>query len=145
MNYLLFPLIIVSISCAAGHVKDDKCKVAISGTGIELMDEMHESMKIDMNSIEEEKTRTELIYNEPVDAVLARQYAAESYKKSPEKWLSAKDYMDTYTDYNPRNLIIKFIFKNKEGKEDIFLVSAITNDYECNVRFNGYIIVKREF
>ena len=76
---------------------------------------------------------------------MARQYASESYKKTPDKWLSIKDYIDTYTAYNARNLLIKFTFKNKENKEDIFLASAITNDSECNVRFNGYIIIKREF
>lgn len=145
MKYWLFLLIIVSTACVAGHAKDDNCKAAISGTGIALMDEMHESMLINMNSIEKEKTKTELIYNEPVNAVLARQYAIESHKKTPEKWLSVKDYIDTYTEFNTRNLIIKFTFKNKENREDIFLVSAITNDYECNVRFNGYIIIKREF
>lgn len=145
MKYLLLPLIIVSTACIADPIKDDNCKAAISGTGIELMDEMHDLMQIDINSINEDKTKTELLFNEPVSHVLATQYANDSYMKKQKNFLSLKDYIDTFTEYNTRNLIIKFIFKNKEDKEDIFLVSAITNDYECNVRFNGYIIVKREF
>ena len=58
MKYSLFPLIIVTTTCIAGHAKDDNCKAAISGTGIASMDEMHESVLIDMNSIKKEKTKT---------------------------------------------------------------------------------------
>lgn len=108
------------------------------------MADMYDIMRIDIDSIDKQKTTTELLFNEPVDENLAHQYAIQEYRARPERWLTAKDYFDTFFSDNPRNLIIKFTFFNKE-KKDVFLVSAFVNDYECNVRYNGYIIVKREF
>lgn len=138
-------LLIFSACSGAEQVIDDNCKSPISGTGIVMMDEMHNLMKIDVSSIEKDKTKTELLFNEPVSHALANHYANESYKKMKGEYLYVKDYIDTYTEYNARNLIIKFNFKNNLGKEDVFIVSSLVNDYECSVRFNGYIIVKREF
>jgi len=52
---------------------------------------------------------------------------------------------NAFMEYNPRNLIIRYSFVNKEGKENILIGSSIVNDEECSVTFNGYITVKREF
>ncbi|WP_428945212.1 hypothetical protein ACQK5W_03765 [Pantoea sp. FN060301] len=144
MKLLILPLLIFSVSSFASPVKDDNCKSPISGISSSLMNDMYNTMRINTDSIDKEKTTTELLFNEPVDENLAFQYANEDYRASPERWTTAKDFHDIYSTYNPRNLIIKFTFFN-EGKKDIFLVSAFVNDYECSVRYNGYIIVKREF
>lgn len=110
-----------------------------------MMDEMYKSMRIDTNTIVKEKTTTELIANNPITERLATQYALKDYNESPDNWLSVQDYKRIFFEHNVRNLIIKFTFENKEKKHNIFLVSTLANDYECSVRFNGYIIVKREF
>lgn len=145
MKYLLISLLMFSARSGAGQVIDDNCKSPVSGTGIVMMDEMRNSMQIDINSIEKDKTTTELLFNEPVSNVLATQFANQSYIKMKGEYLSVKDYVDIYTEDNARNLIIKFTFKNNLGKENVFIVSSLVNDYECSMRFNGYIIVKREF
>lgn len=108
-----------------------------------MMDKMHEKMNIDIKKINTEEIKTELLFNEAASNFLSDFYTNES--KENEGLTGPKEYKEIYSKHNPRNLIIKFTFKNKEGKEDIFLVSTIANDYECNVRFNGYIIVKHEF
>lgn len=145
MKYVILFFILLSINCSATQVKDNNCKSPLSSTGIALMDDMFNNMGVDPNSIDKEKIRTELLYNEPVSEALARHYALERYRANPDKWLSVKDYMNIYSESHPENLIIKFSIRNKTGQENIFLVSAIANDYECGVRYNGYIIVKREF
>lgn len=143
MRYFLLPLIICSTCTLAAPVLDNNCKSPISGTAIRMMDEMHEEMHIDIKSIPPDGVTTELLFNEPVSDLLSQYYAEKTYKT--DTLLSISDNKEIYSQDNPVNLIIKFTVKDKEGKEDIFLVSTIANDYECNIEFNGYLIVKREF
>lgn len=145
MKRLLLASIIFSCPAWADTPEDNICKAPQSGTGIIMMDEMSRSMKIDTDTIIKEKTTTELIYNNPITDRLASQYALKSYSEAPNNWTSVKSYKEIFSGHNVRNLIIKFTFENKEKKHNVFLVSTLANDYECNVRFNGYIIVKREF
>lgn len=145
MKYLILAFLFLSGNTFAEVVKDDNCNSPHSSTGISMMDKMYNAMRIDTKTVVEEKTKTELISNIAVSERLARQYALESYNKNPDNWLSVKDYKEIYSNYNARNLIIKFTYENQNKKQNVFLVSALVNDYECGIRFNGYIIVKREF
>ncbi|WP_380180948.1 hypothetical protein [Kalamiella sp. sgz302252] len=143
MKYFLLFLAFFCTCSFAAQVLDNNCKSPISSTSIAMMDEMREKMHINLESIDTGSTKTELLFNEPVSEVLSQYYAERTYEADSS--LSVNKYKEIYSKANPVNLIIKFIFKDKEGKEDIFLVSTIANDYECNVEFNGYVIVKREF
>ncbi|WP_053145960.1 hypothetical protein [Erwinia billingiae] len=145
MKNTLLALTILTCPAWADTPEDNNCKAPQSGTGIIMMDEMSRSMKIDTDTIIKEKTTTELIYNNPITDRLASQYALKSYNEAPNNWTSVKSYKEIFSEHNVRNLIIKFTFENKEKKQNVFLVSTLANDDECSVRFNGYIIVKREF
>jgi hypothetical protein len=145
MKYFILLIIFLTNPVSAKVVKDNNCKSAQSSTAIAMMDAMYHAMRIDTDTIISAKTKTELQENEPLSKILLSQYATEDYKKDADNWLSVQKYKEIYSADSPRNLIIKFTFVNKDDKENIFLVSAIANNYECNVRFNGYIIVKREF
>lgn len=145
MRLLILSLGLFCVSSFASSVKDDNCKSPISGISSSLMNDMYNTMRIDTDGLDKQKTTTELLFNEPVDDNLAHQYAMQDFRASPDGGTTAKDYFNIFSSYNPRNLIIKFTFFNHENKKDIFLVSAIVNDYECSVRYNGYIIVKREY
>ncbi|QIX94947.1 Shiga toxin A subunit [Cedecea sp. FDAARGOS_727] len=136
---------VVIAGSAVAEVKDNPCVVAQSAIGISMLDAMDKDMKIDIGTILHDKTKTELITNETVTYRLAEQFAVTDKKLANNKWLSLKDYLDIFSENNARNLIIKFTFENKRSQHDIFLASALVNDNECSVRFNGYIIVKREF
>lgn len=142
MKYFLM-LMIFSACSSATQIVDNNCKSPISSTGLEMLDQMRNGMHIDMESVIDKKTTTELLFNEPVTNILSDYYAKNSHDSDAS--LPLKEYKEIYSDANPRNLIIKFTFKNKQEKENVFLVSAIANDYECNIRYNGYLIVKREF
>lgn len=147
MKNILLILITLSASAFADVIKDDPCKSPKSSTGIQMMRIMEDQlgMGILIDTVDQSATTTELIANTKVSDRLASQFARESYRKSPEDWLSVKDYKKIYSEDDARNLIIKFHYYNKDKKENIFLVSALANKYECGVRFNGYIVVKREF
>jgi len=69
----------------------------------------------------------------------------EDKVKDTDNFVSLEEYREIYHEGNPRNLIVKVSYENKESKHNIFLASSIVNDDECSVRFNGYITVKREF
>ncbi|MEY7631937.1 Shiga toxin A subunit, partial [Enterobacter quasihormaechei] len=34
---------------------------------------------------------------------------------------------------------------NKDAKKDVFIASSLMNKDECSIRFNGYIILSRQF
>lgn len=145
MKHLILAFAIVTGTAFAETVKDDNCKVPQSATGIEMESLMDKEMRIDTSTIDEEKTKTELISNIAVSDLMAQQYAIADFNGDPNDWLKLKDFKNIYSQDNVRNLIIKFTYENKQKKQNIYLVSAFSNDYECDVRFNGYIIVKREF
>jgi len=42
-------------------------------------------------------------------------------------------------------LTVKFTYFNKDGKQNVFIASALVNDNECSVRFNGYLTVARAY
>lgn len=42
-------------------------------------------------------------------------------------------------------VVAKYTYRNAENKKNIFIASSLQHKYECSVRFNGYLIVEREF
>lgn len=141
--YLLFCLI--SSPITANAVEDHPCKSPYSGTAIELTRVMENKLNINTETIVEKETKTSLISNEKINPTLTNQYANEDYQEDPQKGLPLSTYQEIYSEHDVRNLIIKFTFKNNKRKENVFLVSTLANNSECSIRFNGYIIVKREF
>lgn len=147
MKYIL---IVISILFSSGtsfsaETKPNPCVVPESAIGIGLMNAMEQEMRIDMQTLQRNKTKVALLNNTIVSERLAEQFAIADEKKSTNSWLSVKDYKKIYLEDNARNLIIKYDYENKEGKHNIFIVSALVNDNECSVRFNDYLIVNREF
>lgn len=145
MKAILLVSFILSGPALAETVKDHPCKVPGSSTGIEMMQLMEDDMRIYIEAVDQSATKKELIANAKVTDRLASQFARQDYREEPNNWTSAADLKKIYSEDDARNLIIKFHYYNKDKKENIFLVSALANKYECGVRFNGYIVVKREF
>lgn len=61
------------------------------------------------------------------------------------KQLDYSERLKSYTDKNPRNLILKYMYVNKQGRQNRYIVSAIVNDESCWLNFNGYLTLSREF
>lgn len=143
--WMVTALVTIATSNAVAVVKSNPCIVPQSSVGISMLNSMDKEMKIDISTILRDKTKTELVMNEPVSHQLAEQFAIIDEKQNPNMWLSVKDYINVYSESNARNLIVKFTFENTNRQHNVFLASALVNDNECSVRFNGYIIVKRDF
>ena len=59
--------------------------------------------------------------------------------------LSLDNYIDGYSTDNTEVIIAKYIYHNAKNQKNVFISSSLKNKYECSVRFNGYLIVEREF
>ncbi|NMP29574.1 hypothetical protein GW590_22245 [Rahnella sp. SAP-1] len=140
---IMMILFLTGISFNSLAVKNSPCAV-VGSADIDLMHAMRYDWGTnDDQDIIKSKTKITLIDNQPVSKLLAEQMA----KKAIEN-LDYDDFegmKNAFMEYNPRNLIVRYSFVNKEGKENILIGSSIVNDEECSVTFNGYITVKREF
>ena len=43
------------------------------------------------------------------------------------------------------NLTVRYTYTNANDKQNIFITSALLNNEECSVRYNGWMTVTREF
>jgi len=126
-------------------VEPNPCVVAGSSVEIPVFNFMIDSMGIKKADILERKTKLELLENTLLTPVFSNYLAEKSKAEAKDNWLSLKDYRDIFTDGNTRNLVIRYTYENIHGKHNIFIGSAIVNDDECSIDFNGQIIVQREF
>ncbi|MFZ4834779.1 hypothetical protein [Rouxiella sp. Mn2063] len=132
--------------CSATYaVEPNPCVVVGSSVEIPVFNFMVESMGIKKADILESKTKLELLENTLLTPVYSNYLAEKSKAEAKDSWLSLKDYREIFSDGNPRNLVIKYTYENIHGKHNIFIGSAIVNDDECSIDFNGQIIVQREF
>lgn len=143
-KYLLLSLLFI-MSFSSYAVESNPCVVPGSSVEIPVFDFMIYSMGIKKTDVVESKTKLELIDNTPVTKELAVFFATESKFKAHDNLLDLQGYYDIYMMNNPRNLTIKYTYENLNGKHNVFIGSAIVNNDECSIRFNGQIIVKREF
>jgi len=119
--------------CAApGHYAENMLQVSIKNDfGIKLA------------NIPNSKIVTEILSITPVSEVFARQMAkADSVTGTS---LSENDYFKIYHSNHVLNLIVRYTYTNDVGKKDVFISSALMNDDECSVRYNGYMTISREF
>ncbi|MFZ4835149.1 hypothetical protein [Rouxiella sp. Mn2063] len=141
----LFFFFHIFLSTIVEAVEKNPCAIPASSVGISMTDAMLNDFKISRSTIVENKTKMELIDNVKVDSAFSDFMAKEDKVKDTDNFVSLEEYRGIYREGNPRNLIVKVSYENKERKHNIFLASSIVNDDECSIRFNGYIIIKREF
>lgn len=89
------------------------------------------------------KTTVEVLSITPVSDVFARQLAKTD--SAAGNGLSESDYYGIYYNDHVMNLTARYTYTSTDGKQDIFIASALLNDDECSVRHNGYLTVSREF
>lgn len=140
-KFLAISTFLLSSSVIA--MESNPCVIVGSSVEIPIFNAMINDMGVKRESVVAKKTKLELLENKPVNNLLAMQLA-----KSDEKEISFvkyKELLSIYQSDNPRNLIIKYTYENTEGKHNVFIGSAIVNNNECSVGFNGYIVVERGF
>ncbi|MGX5108545.1 Shiga toxin A subunit [Enterobacter cloacae] len=114
-----------------------------------LLTSIKNELGIDLTSIQYSKTTVKVLDVLPVSDVFARKMAiADSQadlKKSTDLRLSETDYYRMYHDGHVLTVTAKYTFTDKNGKRNVFISSALVNDDECSVRYNGFLTLSREF
>ena len=140
-------LFILSPACLA--YGGPKCQT-ISPTIVEHMTlAMEQDFRLPRDSFVAEKTSVEFLYSKVTDQPVAffiaqaRQKRREGavYDDSPVS-LSEKEKA-LWSDST--NLIIKITYENKQGKQNSFITSSLLSDIDCSIRFNGYLVMQRQF
>lgn len=130
-------------------VKPEECIPIKEDVGIATLFSMAEDFDIPIDQVDRSKTKTEILYTEPVNHELALIYGKKerilSGGEMSEDKTTAEQYAEGFMWNNAKNLIVKYNFYNHQGKENILIISAFVSDTDCAVRWNGYVVVKREF
>ncbi len=108
-----------------------------------LLTSIKNDLGIDLTTIEYDKTTVEILSINPVSDFFARKLAIADSKANPE--LSENDYYSIYREGHVVTVTAKYTFTDRSNKRDEFISSALANDDECSVKYNGYITLSREF
>ena len=143
MKILLIIFVILFTVSAKATVEPHKCVYIGSAIGYDLRQQLSENKGFDNENVDLRDSHIELLENVPVTLTLAKWLARKDIVKFTH--LDYIERLKDYTEHNARNLIMKYIYRNKQGKVNIYIVSAIVNDNQCWLSFNGYLTVSREF
>lgn len=139
-----YALALVALLPFAGHAAVDKADgdCAIRGRYFEQM--LFSAVTKDgVKGIERGKTAVEVLSIAPVSEVYARQLAEADEKA--DNGLTLKEYYGIYHDNDAKSLTAKFTYTNSKGQNNVYIASSLLNNDECNIRFNGYLTLSREF
>lgn len=146
----IFILTILFISFSVlSSVKPEQCISVKNHVGIATLFTMVEDFDIPIAQVDRSKTKTEILYTEPVNHELAMIYGKKerilSGGEMSDDKTTAEQYAEGFMWNNAKNIIVKYNFYNHQGKENILIISAFVSDTDCAVRWNGYVVLKREF
>jgi hypothetical protein len=113
-----------------------------------LFDAIQKDLKIDVSTIQKDKTEVEIITTTPVSVmfaeVLAKLDRADSIAKG-KATIPESEYFSSYYENGAQSITAKYTYISKTNKKDVFIASSLMNKDECSIRFNGYITLSREF
>lgn len=113
--------------------------------GISMTDALIEDSGIKESDILLQQTKLTLVSANKVTPELAELLARKSYNSESEHFTPIEKYKEIFLQSNAQNIIVQYDYINHNNKHNITLASLLIDDDECSVKFNGYIIVKREF
>ncbi|MEQ4531314.1 MAG: hypothetical protein ABN478_08445 [Mixta sp.] len=143
--FLALYLFAFCLSSALANVTPESCLDINRSVGVSMIDAMVKDFGIQQSEVIIDKTQLSLLYKQKVTSQMADFYARDSYNNEAAHFFSESKYKELYLESNAQNIIVKYDFFNVQNKHNITIASLLVNDDECSVRFNGYIIVKREF
>ena len=144
MKYWVMFLAIISFPSLA-TVTPQSCLDIDRSVGVSMTEAMVEDFKINEKELVLRKTKMTILDIQDVTEVMANFFAREYQEEMHFPDSDLNDYVNIYKEANPKNLIIKYDFVNKQNKHNIFIASVLVNDNECSLGFKGYITVRREF
>lgn len=143
--FLALYLFAFCLSSALANVTPESCLDINRSVGVSMIDAMVKDFGIQQSEVIIDKTQLSLLYKQKVTSQMADFYARDSYNNEAAHFFSESKYKELYLESNAQNIIVKYDFFNVQNKHNITIASLLVNDDECSIRFNGYIIVKREF
>ncbi|WP_275555234.1 hypothetical protein [Mixta sp. Marseille-Q2659] len=143
--FLALYLFAFSLSSALANVTPESCLDINRSVAVSMLDAMVNDFGIQQSELIIDKTQLSLLYKQKVTSQIADFYAKDSYNNEAAHFFSESKYKELYLESNAQNIIVKYDFVNAQNKHNITIASLLVNDDECSIRFNGYIVVKREF
>ena len=126
-------------------VTPESCLDIDRSIGISMTRAMVKDFGIDKEELDLKNTKMTILDIQDVTEVMANFFAREYQEEMHFPDSDLNDYVNIYKEANPKNLIIKYDYVNKQNKHNIFIASVLINDNECSLGFKGYITVRREF
>lgn len=132
-----------------GYAQDYGCATVGALMESSLFDAMKAELHINTSPIIKDKTRVEVLDVSPVSKLYAESLAKSDYEKDKARNIKAvldeRSYFDSYYADQVKSVVAKYTYVNNARKKDVFIVSSLMSNYECSIRFNGYLILSREF
>ncbi|ENT4820030.1 TPA: Shiga toxin A subunit [Citrobacter farmeri] len=131
------------------YAQNNGCATVGASMESSLFDAMKRDLNINTSIILKNKTRVEVLDVSPVSKLYAESLAKIDYEKDKTRnklaMLDEKSYFDSYYENQAKSIVAKYIYINNNREKNVFIASSIINENECSVRFNGYMILSREF
>lgn len=144
-------LIIYSLSILPlfAYAKDYGCATVGLSMESSLFEALSKDLKIDTSTVDETKAKVEIIDISLVSKIYAESLARMDFDKNLGKNKTEDMYNDiylsSYYDNEVKSITAKYTYINKMGKKSVFIASSLMNQNECSIRFNGYLVISREF
>ncbi|WP_230012666.1 Shiga toxin A subunit [Citrobacter koseri] len=143
MVYLLVGIPVMS------YVQDYGCATVGASMESSLFDAMKNDLNVNLSTIIKDKTKVEILDVSSVSKLYAESLAKIDYEKDKARnkteMLDEGSYFASYYENQVKSIVAKYTYINNDRKKDVFIASSLMNADECSVRFNGYIILSREF
>lgn len=132
-----------------GCAQDYGCATVGASMESSLFDAMKAELHINTSTIIKDKTRVEVLDVSPVSKLYAESLAKIDYEKDKARNIKAVldegSYFDSYYEHQVKSIVAKYTYVNNDEKKDVFIASSLMSNDECSIRFNGYVILSREF
>ncbi|WKX26189.1 Shiga toxin A subunit [Tatumella ptyseos] len=140
--FIIISIILSTQSFASNNLG---CAKVGASMYIDLTDAIVEDLKIPRNQISRNNVSVEIISLSPISKVYAEQLAEMEFKHQTTNFLRKNDYARIFYDDDVKIIVAKYTYRNAKNQKNVFIASSLKNKYECSIRFNGYLIVEREF
>lgn len=130
------------------YAHDNGCAAVGASMESSLFDAMQKDLKIDASTIQKDKTEVEVINTTPVSELFAQALAKSDHADAIAKGkatMPESEYFSSYYENDAKSITAKYTYINKTNKKDVFIASSLMNKDECSIRFNGYVILSRDF
>ncbi|MGB9097411.1 hypothetical protein [Erwinia sp.] len=123
----------------------EECLGIDTGVTISMTNTMIRDFGIKQTDLLLKNTKVKLLHSELVSYTFADYLAKKTLEGEIFSSKRLEGLRKMYMFENVRNLVFEVIYENKEKKHNTVIASALVDDTECSVSFEGYLIVKKEF